>query len=166
MLDFLLEQFGEDRLIYASNWPVLEYRGQYDDQLQIILEYFSAKGDTVLQKVMWQNAVAFYKPPIGPVKNIRQAGFDRRLDEAYRVTLLPDGIAVDFHSPGAEQIDLAIYTTSGRKIFTANRAAVSPGHIRLVWDRRDMRGDRVSAGGYLCRIHSHRRDRTLFLGPG
>ncbi len=60
IFDALYEAFGEDRLFYGSNWPVTDLGGSYADQLRVIEDYFKAKGDDVLEKVMWKNAVRFY----------------------------------------------------------------------------------------------------------
>ena len=60
IFDVLYEAFGEDRLMYGSNWPVTDLGGSYADQLRVIEDYFQAKGDDVLEKVMWKNAVTFY----------------------------------------------------------------------------------------------------------
>jgi predicted TIM-barrel fold metal-dependent hydrolase len=54
------EAFGEDRIIYGSNWPVTDHGGEYGEQLSIIREYFSAKGKGVTEKLFWKNAAKFY----------------------------------------------------------------------------------------------------------
>ena len=54
------ESFGEDRIIYGSNWPVTDRGGEYGEQLAIINEYFSAKGKGVAEKLFWRNAAKFY----------------------------------------------------------------------------------------------------------
>ena len=59
-LDVLWESYGEDRLIYGSNWPVTDRGGEYGEQLAIINEYFSAKGKDVAEKLFWKNAAKFY----------------------------------------------------------------------------------------------------------
>lgn len=63
ILDFLLETFGEDRLIYGSDWPVTKYSGSYAQHKNIVTNYFSKKGDRVLRKVMYENAHAAYHLP-------------------------------------------------------------------------------------------------------
>ena len=59
-LDVLWQAFGEDRLIYGSNWPVTDRGGEYHEQLAIIHDYFAPKGRAVLEKLFWKNAAAFY----------------------------------------------------------------------------------------------------------
>ena len=60
-IDVLWDAFGEDRLIYGSNWPVSERFAPYKVVQQIVDDYFSAKGDAVKAKYFWQNAKAAYR---------------------------------------------------------------------------------------------------------
>jgi L-fuconolactonase len=60
-LDALWDAFGEDRLIYGSNWPVLERAGQYAPALNIVKTYFGEKGAEALAKYFGKNAKAAYK---------------------------------------------------------------------------------------------------------
>ena len=62
-LDVLFDAFGENRLIYGSNWPVTMRHGSYGDFKQIVLDYFSPKGRETLEKVMYRNALKFYGLP-------------------------------------------------------------------------------------------------------
>ena len=52
--------FGQDRIIYGSNWPVTDRGGRYDEQLSIIRNYFAGKGDRVVEKLFAVNAIKFY----------------------------------------------------------------------------------------------------------
>ena len=63
ILDFLLETFGEDRLIFGSDWPVTKYSGSYDQHMKIVTDYFSQKGKRILRKVMYENAHTAYHLP-------------------------------------------------------------------------------------------------------
>lgn len=64
-LDILWDTFGEDRLIYGSNWPVCERAGDYYAQgINLVKSYFREKGDTAYQKYFWQNAQAVYQWPV------------------------------------------------------------------------------------------------------
>ena len=54
------DAFGEDRIIYGSNWPVTDRGGKYSEQISIINEFFEPMGRTVLEKLYWRNASAFY----------------------------------------------------------------------------------------------------------
>jgi L-fuconolactonase len=60
VLDALWELFGEDRLIFGSNWPVSERGGSYATLYEIVREYFSGKGEEALEKYFWKNAVGAY----------------------------------------------------------------------------------------------------------
>ena len=61
MLDVLWEAFGEDRLVYGSNWPVSDVGGDYAQGFSIVSEYFGAKGEQAREKYFWKNAKAAYK---------------------------------------------------------------------------------------------------------
>ena len=60
IFEVIWKAFGEDRLIYGSNWPVTDRGGEYGEQLEIIKKYFSAKGTGVTEKLFWKNAASFY----------------------------------------------------------------------------------------------------------
>jgi len=61
LLDHLFDTFGEDKLIFGSDWP----NGIAVDNLpvivQIVHDYFSAKGRAVAEKYFWRNSLAAYK---------------------------------------------------------------------------------------------------------
>ncbi len=52
--------FGEDRIIYGSNWPVTDRGGTYAEQLAIIRAFFAPEGERVLRKLFALNAQKFY----------------------------------------------------------------------------------------------------------
>jgi L-fuconolactonase len=60
-LDVLWEAFGEDRLVYGSNWPVSERFADYATVQRIVMEYFKTKGQEATDKYFWKNAKAAYK---------------------------------------------------------------------------------------------------------
>ena len=60
IFDVVYEAFGEDRVIYGSNWPVTDRGGEYHEQLQIIHDHFAPKGRALLEKLFWKNAAQFY----------------------------------------------------------------------------------------------------------
>ena len=41
-LDTVVKAFGTDRLMYGSDWPVCLVAGNYEEQLNIVQEYFSS----------------------------------------------------------------------------------------------------------------------------
>ena len=61
LLDRLFETFGEDKLLFGSDWP----NGAAVDNLpaivRIVREYFSAKGPAAAEKYFWKNSLAAYK---------------------------------------------------------------------------------------------------------
>jgi len=63
VLDELWTAFGEDRLIYGSNWPVTMKGGDYASYKTIVMEYFSVKGRLALEKLFYRNALEFYGLP-------------------------------------------------------------------------------------------------------
>jgi L-fuconolactonase len=60
ILDLAWECFGEDRLIYGSDWPVTETTGDYASVLALTRAYFADKGKQVEDKIFSRNAVRFY----------------------------------------------------------------------------------------------------------
>jgi predicted TIM-barrel fold metal-dependent hydrolase len=60
-LDELWEIFGEDRLIYGSDWPNSDLWAQYPQELKIVREYFTSKGLAAAEKYFWKNSVAAYR---------------------------------------------------------------------------------------------------------
>lgn len=63
VLDLASECFGEDRLIYGSDWPVTESTADYASVLRLTRAYFDGKGRAVSEKLFHKNAAAFYRPP-------------------------------------------------------------------------------------------------------
>src|SRR5215210_704278 len=59
-LDELFGIFGEDRLLYGSDWPNSDQWLPFDVGLRLVREYFSEKGRTVAEKYFWKNSVAAY----------------------------------------------------------------------------------------------------------
>lgn len=68
--DVLMKEFGADRLIFGSNWPVVALGGDIATEISIAEEYLKAYGNGVRDKVMYKNAEKFYKrvPPKGGKK--------------------------------------------------------------------------------------------------
>ena len=60
VLDHLWECFGEDRLIYGSNWPVSDRGAPYEVVFKIVHEYFTSKGRDAAEKYFWRNATVAY----------------------------------------------------------------------------------------------------------
>ena len=60
-LDELCGVFGEDRVLYGSDWPNSDNWGSYEKGFKIVREYFAAKGQAAAEKYFWKNSVAAYK---------------------------------------------------------------------------------------------------------
>ncbi len=59
--DVLMTAFGADRLIWGSNWPVITLHGTFEAQIAIAEAYLAPFGTEVRDKVMFKNALAFYR---------------------------------------------------------------------------------------------------------
>ncbi|HVW85465.1 MAG TPA: amidohydrolase family protein [Bryobacteraceae bacterium] len=60
-IDEMFDLFGEDRLIYGSDWPNSDTWAEYPVELKIVRAYFDAKGKAAAEKYFWRNSVAAYK---------------------------------------------------------------------------------------------------------
>jgi L-fuconolactonase len=60
-LDYLFQTFGEDRLIFGSDWPNSVAAVNLTPIVQIVQDYFYAKGSAVAEKYFWRNSLAAYK---------------------------------------------------------------------------------------------------------
>ena len=65
----VFDAFGENRIVYGSNWPVTDRGGSYSEQLSIIHDYFNSLGmqprdtktaEQIARKLFRDNAVKFY----------------------------------------------------------------------------------------------------------
>jgi predicted TIM-barrel fold metal-dependent hydrolase len=63
VLDTIWEAFGEDRVIFGSNWPVSSRFARYDQVLWIVRDYFEPKGRGVAGKYFFRNAERVYGWP-------------------------------------------------------------------------------------------------------
>ena len=61
VIDVVWNAFGEDRLIYASNWPQIERVSDYATELDIVRTYFERKATVASEKCFWRNANDFYR---------------------------------------------------------------------------------------------------------
>ncbi len=59
-LDELFDTFGEDRLLYGSDWPNSDQWLPVGVGLTLVRNYFTVKGRTVAEKYFWKNSVAAY----------------------------------------------------------------------------------------------------------
>ena len=59
--DVLMTAFGSKRLVWGSNWPVITLHGTFEAQIAIAEEYLAPFGHGVRDKVMFKNALEFYR---------------------------------------------------------------------------------------------------------
>jgi len=60
-LDEVWDLFGEDRLVYGSDWPNSDQWGSYPQVLNVVRDYFTRKGPPAAEKFFWKNSVAAYR---------------------------------------------------------------------------------------------------------
>lgn len=60
-LDMIFGIFGEDRVIYGSDWPNSDLWAPYPQVLSVVREYFTSKGPAIAEKYFWKNSVAAYR---------------------------------------------------------------------------------------------------------
>lgn len=60
-LDELYDIFGEDRLLYGSDWPNSDQWLPFHDGLTLVRQYFMEKGPAVAEKYFWKNSIAAYQ---------------------------------------------------------------------------------------------------------
>ncbi|MBC7924739.1 MAG: amidohydrolase family protein [Bryobacteraceae bacterium] len=60
-LDRIFETFGEDRVLFGSDWPNSDNWRPYSDIFSIAQEYIRTKGPEVAEKYFWKNSVRAYR---------------------------------------------------------------------------------------------------------
>jgi len=60
-LDLLMATFGEDRIVFGSDWPNSDGTAPIDQVFRIAKEYFATQPRTVAEKYFWRNSVNVYK---------------------------------------------------------------------------------------------------------
>jgi len=60
-IDELWEVFGEDRLLYGSDWPNSDLWAEYPVEFKVVKAYFDGKGNSAAEKYFWKNSIAAYK---------------------------------------------------------------------------------------------------------
>jgi len=60
-LDYLFETFGEDRLIFGSDWPNADAVDNLPAIVQIVRDFFGGKSRAAAEKYFWRNSVAAYR---------------------------------------------------------------------------------------------------------
>ena len=60
-IDTLRSCFGDDRLVYGSNWPVCERAGTYARCIDIVRSYYADKSESIRSKFFSENSRSFYR---------------------------------------------------------------------------------------------------------
>jgi L-fuconolactonase len=60
-LDTLWDIFGEDHVLYASDWPNSDHHATYEETISIVRNYVEGKGRRASEKFFWKNSVAAYR---------------------------------------------------------------------------------------------------------
>ncbi len=60
-LDRLMAVFGEDRVVFGSDWPNSDGVAPVDKVFAIAKEYFASQSRAVAEKYFWKNSIAAYK---------------------------------------------------------------------------------------------------------
>jgi predicted TIM-barrel fold metal-dependent hydrolase len=60
-LGALWDVFGEDHVLYASDWPNSDHHATYAESISIVRDFVQAKGRNDEEKFFWKNSVAAYR---------------------------------------------------------------------------------------------------------
>jgi predicted TIM-barrel fold metal-dependent hydrolase len=60
-LDAIWDVFGEDHILYGSDWPNSDHIATYAETLTIVRDYVAPKGHAVSEKFFWKNSAAAYQ---------------------------------------------------------------------------------------------------------
>lgn len=60
-MDVIMQAFGEDRVMFGSDWPVCQLAGSYEQVLGLVEGYFSAHSEEAMQKIWRTNTINFYQ---------------------------------------------------------------------------------------------------------
>ena len=60
-LDTIMDAFGEDRVLFGSDWPNSDLWRPFDDVLNLVQEYFAGKSRAAAEKYFWRNSVKAYR---------------------------------------------------------------------------------------------------------
>jgi len=60
-LDAIWEVFGENRILFGSDWPNSDHVASYEQTLSIVRAYIAQKSPAVSEKFYWRNSIAAYR---------------------------------------------------------------------------------------------------------
>ena len=59
-LDGIWDIFGEDHILFGSDWPNSDHVATYSETLDLVRSYVSTKGPVASEKYFWRNSIAAY----------------------------------------------------------------------------------------------------------
>jgi predicted TIM-barrel fold metal-dependent hydrolase len=59
-LDAIWDAFGEDHILFGSDWPNSDHLAGYEETLTLVRDYVGTKGPVALEKYFWKNSIAAY----------------------------------------------------------------------------------------------------------
>jgi L-fuconolactonase len=59
-LDQIWQTFGEDHILFGSDWPNSDHVASFDATLKIVRQYIAAKSESAAHKYYWQNSINAY----------------------------------------------------------------------------------------------------------
>lgn len=60
-LDQIWEIFGEDHILFGSDWPNSDHLAPYNDTVNLVRSYIATKSTTAQEKFFWSNSIAAYR---------------------------------------------------------------------------------------------------------
>jgi L-fuconolactonase len=60
-LDLLYGVFGEDRVLFGSDWPTIEWDAPVHEEFALLKSYFAGKSRAQQEKFFWRNSVRAYR---------------------------------------------------------------------------------------------------------
>ena len=60
-LEQLIGRFGEDRILFGSDWPNSDGVAPLDKVVGVVREFFQTQPRPVAEKYFWKNSLAAYK---------------------------------------------------------------------------------------------------------
>lgn len=64
-IDYAVECFGPDRLMFGSDWPVVNKLGSYGMWVEVVTNFFAKTAPEALSNVLWKNAIKAYNLNLG-----------------------------------------------------------------------------------------------------
>ena len=60
-LDEIWNTFGEDHILFGSDWPNSDHVAGFSETFNLVREYISHKTSTAREKFFWKNSIAAYQ---------------------------------------------------------------------------------------------------------